>query len=75
MRKGDRFYIFSDGYADQIGGKKGLKFKYISFQKLLTESTELPLAGQKQLLEHKHNEWRGKKYKQIDDILIIGAKV
>jgi len=26
VEKGDCLYIFSDGYADQIGGEKGKKF-------------------------------------------------
>ena len=28
LEKGDTFYIFTDGYADQFGGPKGKKFKY-----------------------------------------------
>ncbi|MCG8702091.1 MAG: SpoIIE family protein phosphatase, partial [Bacteroidales bacterium] len=35
VEKGDTFYIFSDGYADQFGGDKNTKFKKVNLKKEL----------------------------------------
>ena len=71
---GDVFYIFSDGFADQFGGKLGKKFKYKNFQELLFRIHEYPMNEQKEILEKTFDEWKGD-YEQIDDILIIGVKL
>ncbi len=69
------FYIFSDGFPDQFGGKHGKKFGTKYFKELLLEIHELPMAKQKEILEQKHMEWRGSTYNQLDDIIIIGFKL
>ena len=69
--KGDRIYIFSDGYADQFGGPKGRKFMYKPFQELLVKIHKLPLDEQKKILEDTFEKWRGD-YSQVDDVLVIG---
>ena len=40
MRKGDTVYIFSDGFVDQFGGKKGKKFKAKALRELLLSIQE-----------------------------------
>ena len=35
LQKGDTFYIFSDGFADQFGGEKGKKLKSQNFKNML----------------------------------------
>lgn len=74
LSKGDRLYIFSDGYADQFGGEKGKKFKYRSFQDLLISSYTLGMREQKKLLNDTIHNWMGE-LEQVDDILIIGIEV
>ncbi len=37
LNKGDRLYLFSDGYPDQFGGPDGKKFKSKAFKKLIAE--------------------------------------
>lgn len=71
---GDVFYIFSDGYPDQIGGKEGRKFYKKRFKELLEEINGKPMAEQKKLLEENFFKWKGD-YKQIDDILVIGLRM
>ncbi len=44
---GDVFYIFSDGYPDQIGGKEGRKFYKKRFKELLEQINDKPMAEQK----------------------------
>lgn len=74
LKKGDIFYIFSDGYADQFGGPKGRKYMYKRFRDYLLEISHLPLNEQKIALEKENKEWKGKEA-QVDDIIIIGIKI
>lgn len=71
IQEGDAFYIFSDGYADQFGGPKGKKFMYKRFRDLLLEVNILPISNQKDTLDKKVEDWKGK-LEQVDDILVLG---
>jgi len=70
------FYLFSDGYQDQIGGKEKRKFLSQNLRKLLFEVYEKDMQIQKNILNETIEAWmvRGKK-KQLDDILVIGVKL
>jgi phosphoserine phosphatase RsbU/P len=74
LKKGDKVYIFSDGYADQFGGPKGKKFRYNQFRELLLSIHALPMNEQKIILDETFEKWRGS-MEQIDDILVIGLKI
>lgn len=74
VEKGDMVYIFSDGYADQFGGKKQKKFMYPTFKDLLCKNSNKPLKEQKSILIDTINEWKGD-LPQYDDICIIGLRV
>ena len=74
LKKGDIFYLFSDGYMDQFGGKKGFKFKTQSFQKILFENHNKPMLTQKEILEQELKNWM-QGYDQTDDILVLGVRV
>lgn len=73
-QSGDVFYIFSDGFADQIGGKDGRKFYKKRFKEFLNEIHTLPMEEQNELIEKQFYEWKGD-YKQIDDVLVIGIRM
>ncbi|MBN8697249.1 MAG: tetratricopeptide repeat protein [Bacteroidetes bacterium] len=73
LNKGDQFYMFTDGYADQFGGPKGKKFKYKQLQELLLKNANIPLDKQKTELDLAFTSWTGQ-LEQIDDVLIIGIK-
>lgn len=74
LQKGDTFYIFSDGYADQFGGPKGKKFMTGNFRELLLKTSALPIEQQKDFLDTTIETWRGA-LEQVDDILVIGVTV
>ena len=74
LNKGDAFYLFTDGYADQFGGTKGKKFKYKKLQELLLSINKEALEKQKELLLKTFTEWKGA-YEQTDDICIVGIKI
>jgi len=82
VMSGDALYIFSDGYADQFGGKDGKKFKYKPFKELLLKSQTLTMNEQKNVLNEKIENWKSfinpsknAPYEQIDDIVVIGIKI
>jgi serine phosphatase RsbU (regulator of sigma subunit) len=74
LEKGDTFYIFSDGFADQFGGEAGKKFKYNKLKELLLSIQELPLPEQSRVLEDTFYNWKGN-LEQVDDVLLIGMRV
>jgi serine phosphatase RsbU (regulator of sigma subunit) len=74
LKKGDMLYMFSDGFADQFGGKKGKKFKYKPFKRLLLENADKPMEEQKSILEKTFEEWKGG-LEQIDDVVVVGIKI
>jgi CheY-like chemotaxis protein len=73
LKPDDRLYIFSDGFTDQFGGDKGLKFMSKQFRELLLKIHALPMNEQHKLLENTLDEWRGDNH-QLDDILVIGIR-
>jgi len=73
-QKGDCFYLFTDGYADQFGGKKGKKFKYKNFKQLLIDNHQEPMIEQNKHLVSVFAEWK-KEHEQIDDVCVAGIKI
>ena len=68
------FYIFSDGFPDQIGGKHNRKFMIKRFRELLLQIHEKPMTEQKKIIDSVLKKWKGKE-PQVDDILVIGFKI
>lgn len=74
FKKGDRIYMFSDGFADQFGGPSNKKFTSVRFRQLLEDSAFQEMEKQKALLEQTLEEWQGE-LEQIDDILVLGLSL
>jgi serine phosphatase RsbU (regulator of sigma subunit) len=74
LKKGDIFYVFSDGYADQFGGPKNKKFMTKRFRDMLLEIHKKPMNEQKETLTSTIKKWMGEA-PQVDDILVIGVKI
>ncbi|MBN2891969.1 MAG: tetratricopeptide repeat protein [Bacteroidales bacterium] len=77
-KKGDRIYMFSDGYQDQFGGPDGRKFSPKQLRELFWENHQLPMQEQRFLYENIFENWRNsplKKFRQLDDVLILGFKL
>ena len=70
----DMIYLFSDGYQDQFGGKKGRKYMKGNFKKLLIKTANEPVNMQKKIINDEYIAWCGD-FQQIDDILIVGIRV
>ncbi|MFP4019032.1 MAG: PP2C family protein-serine/threonine phosphatase, partial [Bacteroidales bacterium] len=74
LEKGDKIYMFTDGYADQFGGPKGKKFRYKYFKELIFSINGSPMSTQKKIMEQTFLKWKGQ-YEQVDDVLILGIKI
>ncbi|OQX96848.1 MAG: hypothetical protein B6I24_10680 [Bacteroidetes bacterium 4572_128] len=74
LNKNDKLYMFSDGYIDQFGGKKGRKFQTRNFNKLILKISNENFSEQKQILEKTIERWKNG-IEQNDDILIIGIGI
>ena len=70
---GDKFYIYSDGFQDQMGGHTGKKYKSTNFRELLSVISKEPMKKQGILLEKSFLEWKSNR-DQIDDVLVIGIQ-
>ncbi len=81
LQKGDTLYMFSDGYADQLGGPKGGRYKKKLFKQLLSNLQKETMHDQKIFLEQNLEEWRkvksenGGPFEQTDDVLILGFRI
>ena len=74
ISKPTTFYIYSDGYQDQFGGKKSRKFMSRKFKNMLLEIHSKPMNEQEQILENRLTDWMGE-HRQVDDILVIGVQL
>lgn len=73
VQKGDSFYIFSDGYADQFGGEDGRKLRKKNMKNLLLSIQDMPMKEQGAKLEEYILDWM-KDHEQIDDMVFIGRR-
>lgn len=74
LKKGDCFYVFSDGYVDQFGGQDNKKFKSSKFQNLLISINSQPMTEQQKIITQTFKDWQGKN-EQVDDVLVIGIRI
>jgi len=74
LEMGDTFYMFSDGFVDQVGGEQKKKFLSKNFKNLLLEIQDRTMHDQKEILEKTLANWMGDT-SQIDDLLVVGVKV
>ncbi len=74
LKSGDRLFMFSDGYADQIGEMSDSKYKTSNLYDLLETHRELELKELEKFVLEEHLSWRGR-LAQTDDILIAGLEI
>ncbi len=74
LETGDNLYLFSDGFADQFGGKQGKKFKPVQLRNLLISIHHLDMEKQYRELEKHFDAWKGD-YDQVDDVCLVGIRI
>ncbi|RPI10822.1 MAG: histidine kinase, partial [Acidobacteriales bacterium] len=73
LLKGDLFYIFSDGFADQFGGPTQKKFMSMQLKETLVAIAGQPMLKQGEKLNEIFEGWRGES-PQVDDVTFIGVR-
>lgn len=69
------FYLASDGFKDQFGGKQKKKFGSKQLKSLLKEVSSLPMSQQKELISKNLYLWKKEGNEaQTDDITLIGFR-
>jgi len=74
VQKGDCFYVFSDGFADQFGGPKGKKFKAKNLKQLILDMNDLSMKEQMIKFQEEFEKWKGD-FEQLDDVCLIGVRI
>jgi serine phosphatase RsbU (regulator of sigma subunit) len=74
LNKGDKIYLYSDGFVDQFGGPDQKKYKIGRFRSTLESIQLMPMNEQAAYLENEYENWKGDE-EQVDDILIMGLEI
>ncbi len=74
LNKGDTFYLFTDGYADQFNGKDGKKLMAKRFKEIVLNIQNKTMEEQELFLNDFIENWKAGA-EQVDDILIIGVRI
>lgn len=74
LQDGDSLYMFTDGIADQYGGKNRKKFKSRRLKKLLLSVQAESLKDQGMLIDAAFESWRDGN-EQIDDVCMVGVRI
>jgi len=72
FESGDKIYLGSDGFQDQVGGAINKKYKSKRLHELLVKTGNTSLENQKQAIISEFDLWK-KSNDQIDDVCIVGA--
>jgi serine phosphatase RsbU (regulator of sigma subunit) len=74
LEKNDTLYLFSDGFADQFGGKTGKKLRIKVLKNILLGLAGKPADEQKKELEKQFEDWKGN-LEQVDDVTLLGLHI
>ncbi|HWY12074.1 MAG TPA: SpoIIE family protein phosphatase [Bacteroidia bacterium] len=74
LKKGDKLYLYSDGYQDQFGGRNNKKFKSKNLRQLLLSINNHKMADQLNFVKESFQSWKGETF-QVDDITILGIEI
>lgn len=74
FQKDDMLYLATNGFASQVGGPAGKKFKSARLKNLLMSVQHLGLKKQKSIISDVLENWRGK-HLRTDDITLLGFRV
>ena len=71
---GDKFFFFTDGLTDQMGGPEGLKYGSAKVRQVLLENAGYTIPQFYDYFQTDFISWMGKE-RQLDDLLLIGIEV
>lgn len=70
----DMVYLFTDGFIDQVGGKRGKRIGISRFKEFIFDVSELNVHKQQRALLTHFNNWKGTQL-QIDDVSVLGFQI
>ncbi|MCW8896914.1 MAG: SpoIIE family protein phosphatase [Flavobacteriales bacterium] len=74
LKKGDSFYLYTDGIIDQFGGEYSKKFKISGLKSLLSSVYQKDIVTQEAEVVQVFETWK-KNQEQLDDVCLIGVSV
>ena len=74
VEKGMKFYLFSDGYIDQIGGEKNQSFSKGRTIDIINKNKDKPMEEQKEVLLKELKSYQGE-MERIDDITFLAVEI
>ncbi len=74
LKEGDKYFFFSDGFPDQIGGEGMRKYQAQQIRELIMSHNDYTMPAFQALFKKEFNRWKGD-HKQIDDVLLIGIEI
>ncbi len=74
LKEGDKFFFFSDGITDQIGGNLYEKYSAKRIKSVILENPNFNMAQFNNYFAKDFKDWMQLK-KQIDDVLLIGIEI
>jgi PAS domain S-box-containing protein len=74
IKPGQRFYLTSDGYYDQFGGREDKKFMKSRFKDTLKTIQHMTMKAQGTELIKIFKKWTGKN-ERVDDVLVVGVEI
>ena len=74
VEEGMKFYLFSDGYIDQIGGEKNQSFSKSRTIDIIDKNKDKEMQDQKNILIKELNNYQGE-LERIDDVTFIAVEI
>jgi serine phosphatase RsbU (regulator of sigma subunit) len=74
LEKGDKLYLYTDGFADQFGGDRGKKYKSAHLNQLLETNSKEEISFQLSTLDNGFQNWKGLQ-DQVDDVCVFGMMI
>lgn len=74
LRKGDKIYMYTDGYSDQFGGQSGEKLKNSMVERFLSKICDDDMDQQSLSIQEMFVQWKGD-FPQTDDVTFVGLSV
>ena len=69
----NKIFFFTDGLADQLGGPEIKKYSPARIREIITANPDLTMTQYRNYFMKDFEKWMGK-FKQTDDVLIIGIE-
>lgn len=73
-KKNSKFYLFSDGLKDLVGGPNNKKFGATNVKTLLEGNYQYPMNEQKRRITKQVAQWQGSNM-ALDDVLLVGFSI